>query len=400
MWLSVSLWLASLAITSIHYGWGNDMMNFWGAARTFLDGHDPYLKVSSYPGIRLAPGDQFKHLPWVGLLFCPLAALPFPLAVRIWAAFNSILIVTSVFVARYLHESLPLWGTALIAVAVILMQVRTLQSGQLGILVATAILAALACLRKGRPFVAGALLSVGLFKPWIAVGALGAAVLMAFMRRNYSFLAGLVVGTAIILLGSTLLWPTWVSSFLQVDFSQALGIKAGDEFVQVWPLANLFDFTRYILRWPQTQSLHILQIVMLGLAMGWLVVSSVRKWRAEGVDDHFLVGVGALISVLVIPYVRYYDYAILACWWILVAPALLTMPSAPAWQKWFVLALMLLGLSFLFGSHLEPWVYQLVVCLYAATVVGLVYAGRVRSKEPPSVLAEMSTSIESTCADA
>jgi len=399
-WLAVLLWLASLAYFSVYYGWGNDIMIFWAGARTFLDGQDPYRMVSPYPGISLVPGDQFKHLPWVGLLFCPLAALPFSVAVRIWAAFNSVLVAGSVFLTWYLCDSLPRWGRALIAAAVILMQVRTLQSAQLGILVTAALLSALACLRKGKLLVAGALLSVGLFKSWIAVGALGAAVLIAFRRRGHSLLAGLLVGTAIIILGSTVLWPTWLSSYLQVDFSQALGIKVGGEFIQVWPLANLFDFTRYILLWPQTPPLRILLIVVLVLATGWLVFDLLRKWRAGRVDDHFLVGVGALIPLLAFPYVRYYDYAILACWWILVAPTLLTMPGMPFWQKWFALGLMLLGLSFLFGSHLEPWVYQLVVCLYVATVAGLVFSGRVPGTDPSSVPAKASTSIDPTRADA
>ncbi len=399
-WLAVSLWLASLAYFSIYYGWGHDMMHFWGGARTFLDGGDPYVVISSYPGIYLTPAEQFHPLPWVGLLFCPLAAIPLQAAIRVWAALNCLLVLASVILVWDLHKALAPWGTALIAMVVVLMQVRTLQSAQLGILVTAAILLALACLRRGKSFVAGILLSLSIFKPWISVGILGSAVLVAFRRRNHSLLVGLLVGVVVIVLGTTLLWPTWLASYPQVDFSQALGHKSGDEFLELWPVANLFDFTKYVLLWPQTPSLRVLQIVVLVLATGWLVFDLLRKWRAGRVDDLFLVGVGALIPLLVFPYVRYYDYAILACWWILVAPTLLSMPTLPVWQKWFSLSLMLLGLSFLFGSHLEPWVYQLVVCLYVATVAGLAFSGRVRGKDLPTEAAEASTGVGPTRAGA
>jgi hypothetical protein len=39
--------------------------------------------------------------------------------------------------------------------------------------------------------------------------------------------------------------------------------------------------------------------------------------------------------------------------------------------KWLIAAMILVALSFPFGSHLEPWMYQLPLMLYAATATGL-----------------------------
>lgn len=383
LWFALFLWLASLAFVSIYYGWGNDMRHFWGGARTLIEGHDPYVAIMPYPYLRLAPGEQFHPLPWVGLLFAPLASLPFQSAVRVWAALNWLLILASIFLIRQHNQSLPPWSTALIAMTVVLMEIRSLQSAQLGILVTVAILSCLACLSSGRSFVAGALLSIGIFKPWIAAAPMGAAILIALKRRKPRLLTGFLVGTGIIVLASTLLWPSWLSSYPKVDFSQALGYKVGDTFLEMWPLATLFDFTKYILHWPQTSSLVILQVAVLGLAVGWIAFETLRKWRAKQVEDRFLVGVSALIPLVAMPYVRYYDYAILACWWGLVAPALVLSHALSPGRRALVLGLMVLGLSFLFGTHLEPWVYQLVACLYAATVVGLASLESARGSGAP-----------------
>ncbi|MGQ9556272.1 MAG: glycosyltransferase family 87 protein [Anaerolineae bacterium] len=378
LWLALSLWLAFLAFVSLRDGWGNDMRTCWGAARTLLEGHDPYIAITPYPGLNLAPGQQFHPLPWVLLLFSPLAVIPFQSALRVWAAFNWIFIVASVVLVYPLCELQSRWGRALIAGAVVLMQIRALQSAQLGILIAVAVLLGVLLLRGGRSFLAGVLLSIGIFKPWIAFGPVGAVILIALRRHKPHLLAGLLVGASLVVLGSLILLPTWPLSYPRVDFTQALGYKVGDEFLQLWPLATLFDFTKYILLLPQTPVIVIAQIVLLALATGWCAIAVLLKWSADRVDDRFLVGVGAPVPLLALPYVRYYDYAILACWWILAAPALFTSHSLSVRRRAAAVGLVGLGIVALFGTHPEPWVYQLVLCLCAATLIGLPSPGGVQ----------------------
>jgi hypothetical protein len=373
LWAALSFWLLWILLTAVGQGWGIDMGHFWGAGRTLLDGNDPYIKILQHPGApALPPGDQFHPLPWVALLFVPLGLFEFASAVRLWAAINWILIVFSIyFLIRLLKEKLPAWGIPLVCMAVVLMEVRALQAAQIGILVTDGLLLGMVLLESKKPLAAGVAFSLVLFKPWIGVGFLLPVLWFALIRKQRAVWLGFLGGCIALIACTSLLWPEWWITYSKVDFSGAFGIKVGGRYLEYWPVSTIFDFTRFILRWPQSLPLVLAQIgflFLLAVPTLWLMR---KAWRKRLVDENFIAGTCALLGLLLFPYMRYVDYAILAFWWIGVAAFLFSSPAIPRAGKWLIAGLILVALSFPLGSHLEPWMYQLPLTLYAATAAGL-----------------------------
>ena len=373
LWSALAFWLVWLLVAAIAQGWGIDFQHFWCAARTILDGKDPYIQILQYPGAPiLPPGDQLYHLPWVAYLFVPLGFFEYGTAIRLWAGFNGLLMVFSIYcLVRLLNKIIPSWGVPLVCMAVVLMEVRTLQAAQIGMVVADGLLFG-TVLREGRkPLAAGIAFTLVLFKPWIAFGFLLPIFWFALVRKERALWLGFLGGCFALVAGTSLLWPGWWISYLHVDFSNALGIKVGGVYLKSWPVSTIFDFTRFILKLPQSPLLFWAQVVFLFLLAVLLLGMIGKAWQKRQVDDNFVAGACGLLGLLVIPYVRYVDYPVLALWWTGVAVLIFRHPGIRRSGKWLIAAMILVALSFPFGSHLEPWMYQLPLMLYAATATGL-----------------------------
>ncbi len=375
LWAALAFWLLWILLTALGQGWGIDFEHFWCAARTMLDGHDPYIQILQYPGAPiLPPGDQLYHLPWVAFLFLPLGLFEFDVAIRLWAGFNGLLMVFSIFLlVRLLKKKIPSWGIPLVCMAVVLMEVRTLQAAQIGMVVTDGLLLGMVLRESRKPLAAGIAFALVLFKPWIAIGFLLPVFWFALVRKERALWLGFVGGCLALIAGSSLLWPGWWITYLHVDFSNAFGIKVDGHYLVTWPVSTIFDFTRFILKWQQTPLLFVAQVVFLFLLAGLLLWSMAAAWRRRQVGEHFIAGSGVLLGLLLLPYVRYVDYPILALWWTGVAAFIFPHPDIPRAGKWVLVGLILIALSFPLGSHLEPWMYQLPLMLYAATAVGLVF---------------------------
>jgi hypothetical protein len=384
LWSALAFWLVGLLATAISQGWGIDMQHFWCAARTILAGQDPYVQILQYPGSPiLPPGDQLYHLPWVAYLFVPLGWFEYSTAIRLWAGFNGLLMLFSLYcLIRLLNKKIPSWGVPLVCMAVVLMEVRTLQAAQIGIFVADGLLLGMVLRDSGKPLAAGLAFTLILFKPWIAAGFLLPVFWFALIRKERAIWLGFLGGCFALVAVTSLLWPGWWITYLHVDFSNAFGIKVGGVYLKTWPVSTLFDFTHYILKWPQTPLLFWAQVVFLVVLAVLLLGLIGRAWQKKQVDENFIAGACGLLGLLLIPYVRYVDYPVLALWWTGVAAFILRHPGIPRAGKWLIAGLILVALSFPLGSHLEPWMYQLPLVLYAATAAGLLLIQRAPVTEP------------------
>lgn len=366
LWMSVVL----LGMVALTRGWSGDFNHYWGGARTLLDGGDPYFALYRYPEAVQYLNEQYHPLPWVGLFFVPLALLPFQIALHIWTALNIIVLALGLrAVFRLGRGLLAQWQLALTGLAIVWLSARCIYSQQTSLLITTALLYGLLSVQRGHWFTGGLWFSAMLFKPWIAAGAVLALLLMVVARRRWPFLAGLILAAISIVVATSLVWPHWWVSYFQVDFSQAYGVKVNGQFVLYWPVATLFDYARYIWGWSLDPVRTVFLWAALGVAVLSLGVMTWYRWHRRHIDDLVLVGIGTLLALVVMPYTRYYDYCILSLYFVgLFVGAQRSHVSAHVVRVAAVIA----ASALVVNVNPEPWAYQLLFGLYAASwlVVG------------------------------
>lgn len=164
--LAVAAWLVGVKVT-------RDMTDF-----------EVYWKVagraaSAEPLYRAEDGHyQFKYLPAFAILVAPVGMLPLPTAKWVWFGFSAVLLaaLVSLALALVLHRRKPGW--LLVTLTVIVMAKfygHELELGQVNLLFAVIITAALLGIRRGREAVAGGLIGAAivikpyavLFLPWL-----------------------------------------------------------------------------------------------------------------------------------------------------------------------------------------------------------------------------------------
>jgi hypothetical protein len=364
----VLLWLVILAYSAINQHWGNDFRHFWIGARTLVDGGEPYRQLYHYPGAEGPMQEKFNPLPWVAVAFIPLGLVPFEQANTFWIILNFIFLGVILLIGYDLGKgNLPLWGLALLGFWVVWISARCIQSGQLGLLITLLALLGVREFQKGQSVRGGLLFSATLLKPWIIAGALLAALFVAASKGRYRFLWGLISGTVAIILFTTFLWPTWFLNYLRVDFSTTLFMRSlGGGLVDYWPVATLFDFFHFILGWSLSAPGLLLAWLLLLMAILSLGLEAANLWRKQKISDMALIGISTLLGLLVIPYVRFYDYAVLTLWlfgiFLVDGRRYRRFPVSYA-----IIAAPVLGVFMNLGEHLEPWVYQIPVWLYLAS---------------------------------
>lgn len=153
--------------------------------------------------------DRFKYSPTFALLFAPLAALPWPLALFLWSTLNALLLFTAI-------ERLLEPPAAHLALICLLPEVlRSMQNAQSNALVAALIILVFVALEQGRVWRAAAVAVLGGFvkifplaaltfaiprRRTLLIGIAGGALALAFM------LAPLVVTTPQMLLSQYHWW--------------------------------------------------------------------------------------------------------------------------------------------------------------------------------------------------
>lgn len=361
LWVSVVL----LGIVALMRGWSGDFNHYWGGARTLLDGGDPYFALYRYPEAVQYLNEQYHPLPWVGLFFVPFALLPFQVALRIWTALNVIVLALGLRAVFLLGRGiLAQWQLALIGLAIVWLSARCIYSQQTTVIITTALLYGLLSVQRGNWLKGGVWFSTILFKPWITAGVVLALLLMVVARRRWQFLAGLVLAAISIVVATSILWPHWWVSYFQVDFSQAYGVKVNGQFVLYWPVATLFDYAKYVWGWALDPVHTVFLWAALGTAVLSLGVMTWYRWHRQHVDDLVLVGIGTLLALVVIPYTRYYDYCILSLYFV----GLFIGAQRSHFSRAVVrVAAVIIAIALVINVNPEPWTYQLLFGLYAAS---------------------------------
>jgi hypothetical protein len=136
--------------------------------------------------------------------------------------------------------------------------------------------------------------------------------------------------------------------------------------LNIGPLRPYLTFFLLILGWSLSSVDIFLIWLFLLLAILSLGLKAINLWRKEKIGDSSLIGIGTLLGLLVIPYVRFYDYAVLTVW--LFGIFLVDgRRSSRSPVSYAIMAALLLAVFMKLGEHLEPWVYQIPVLLHLAS---------------------------------
>jgi hypothetical protein len=361
LWVSVGL----LGAVALVHAWSGDFNHYWGGARTLLDGGDPYVALYRYPEAVQYLNEQYHPLPWVGLFFVPFALLPFQIALRIWTALNVIMLVLGLRAVFQLGRGrLAQWQLALIGLAIVWLSARCIYAQQTTLIITTALLYGLLSVQRGNWLAGGVWFSAILFKPWIGSGALLAMLLIIVAHRQWKFVVGLMLASLAIVIATSVLWPNWWASYFQVDFSQAYGVKVDGQFVLYWPVATLFDYARYVWGWILDVPRMVFLWILLGVAVISLGIMTWYRWHRQQISDLVLVGIGTLLVLVVMPYTRYYDYCILSLYF---AGVFIGAQQSPVSPRAVQSAAVIMALALIVNVNPEPWAYQLLFGLYAAS---------------------------------
>jgi hypothetical protein len=198
----------------------NDFSTVWAAARTVVEGRDPYLRadwqdtLSRYPVQRnIEP--FFTYPPWVTLALVPLGTLPLGVASEIWtyggilvAALGLYGLLAHVAPARPVAHTLA--GLCLLASQP---GIATYWSGQWGFVLTGAVAAASASALRGGT--AGTLATVALYgKPHLFPFAMWAFAAAHARARRWAELAVVVLLPAVVAVPALLARPRFLEEVL------------------------------------------------------------------------------------------------------------------------------------------------------------------------------------------
>ena len=320
-----------------------------GRAHGWAAIYDPALFL---PPVTAAVGKPLPYLnpPELAWLVTPLSFLAYPLAAWIW---TGLLAAAFVFVwyltapgRRMVRLMYGLGAAVLLPVFVGVL------FGQVSLIVVAAVALAWWLLSRGRPWLAGLALSALILKPQLAF-----LVPLPLLVGGYGrvFLAWLVVSVP---LAAITLLATGIGVFQQMSRSlQTVSLVPGpiqSSLVRQLPLP----------------------LAALGIA-AVLGASMFILWRCRGRDPSRPIAVGLIASVLVSPYVNFYDLSalVLAAWLIL--------RSNPSrWQRVATLGMYVP----LYGAPIWPFVT--LVCLCGWLVSLAAPSVTLRRQEPRETEAE------------
>jgi len=325
--LAFDLWLAS-AVAPPHVA----LPDFYvyhlaariGLAHGWATIYDPSL---FQPAVTPVVGRYLPYLnpPLLAWLVAPLTLLPYTLATAIWLGVLGGCLALTAWLAA--PGSLPVKAAQLIGALALLPVFIGFEFGQASLLIVAAVATAWWLIRQDRPMAAGMVLALLALKPQVAA-LVPFALLLAGYRRVF---VGWMLATV----------PLVVASWLAVGTAGLTGIEASLR------LAQGLGGPLQISIW------HTIPIPRLAVpaALLALALSLMIAYRNRGAGPEMPIAAGLVGTMLVSPYVNYYDLAalLLAAWLVLrtqprgwqraIIPALyLPVYLAPLWAWPAVLA--------------------------------------------------------------
>ncbi len=332
--VSASLALFDLVwATTLHYRVAQpDFYVYYLAARLgrlygWASIYDPAVFL---PPVTAAVGKPLPYLnpPELAWLVTPLSFLPYGLAGWTWS-----LVLVAAFGIVWLLAAPGRWPSRLIhglAAAVLLPVFVGILIGQVTLLVIAAVAVSWWLLSRGRPWLAGVALAALILKPQIAFLVPVALLLAGFWRVVVAWLAVSAPLAALTLLATG-------SGVVHQIFRSLDAIRGVPGPIQSSLLRQL----------PLPAA-----IVAIGLVLG---VSGIVIWRSRGSGPSLPIAVGLLASMLVTPYINFYDLSamMLAGWLILRS-------NPPRWQQVLTIAIYVP----LFGAPIWPMLTLACLCVW------------------------------------
>ena len=280
------------------------------------------------PPVTAAVGKPLPYLnpPELAWLVTPLSFLPYPLAAWIWTGLLAVAFVLVWYlaapgrsIARLVHG---------LGAAVLLPVFVGVLFGQVSLLVVVAVAVSWWVLSRGRPWLAGVVLSAIILKPQIAFLVPLALLLAGYGRVFVAWLAVSVPLAAVTLLAT----GTEVFHEMSRSLHTVSGVPGP---IQSSLLRQL----------P-------LPVAAVGIALV-LGVCVLILWRGRGSGPSRPIAVGLIASVLVSPYINFYDLSalVLAAWLIL-------RTNPPRWQQVVTLGMYVP----LYGAPIWPLVTLACIC--------------------------------------
>jgi hypothetical protein len=305
-----------------------------GRAHGWAAIYDPSVFL---PPITAAVGKPLPYLnpPELAWLVTPLSFLPYGVAAWLWTA----VLLAAFAIVWYLAAPGDRLSRAIhgVGAAALLPVFVGVLFGQVSLVVVAAVALSWWLLSRGRPWLAGLALSVLILKPQIAF-----MVPLALLLAGYGrvVLAWIVVSVPVAIV--TLL-ATGTAVFHHISQSLQL-VSAVPGPIQSSLLRQL----------PAS-------VAGVGIA-AVLSASFVIVWRARGSGPSIPIAVGLLSSMLVSPYVNFYDLAalVLAAWLILRS-------NPPRWQQAITIGMYVP----LYGAPIWPLVTLACVCGWLASLAVL-----------------------------
>lgn len=303
---------------------GTDYLQFYAAGTTVRTGDGvmlydiPYQKALEQEiiGPDLATYHAFITPPFLAWLLVPFSMVDYTLSFVSWSLLGLVCLWLSL---RFLEvtdtRKTLLWSLTFFPVF------AAISFGQNALLSLFILCAAYRLWRNGRPFWAGLVLSVALYKPQLVVG----VALLWFLdwRASWRSLVGLGVGGLLLVAASFGLTPAAAVTYLEFARTTLPDLPTWQDF-PIWHLHTVRGFWRLLLPWwPRVGDL-----VTAGLSCV-AVWAFVRYWRRSRDHQSLLYGASVLLGLLVTPHAMIYD------WCLLLVPALLLQKSLPeSRERW------------------------------------------------------------------
>jgi hypothetical protein len=310
-----------------------------------------YEPSTFLPAVTAAVGRPLPYLnpPELAWLVLPLSWLPYPLAAWIWGLFLALALGVTWLIAAPGGGRLRI--VHLLAAVTLLPIFVSVWIGQASLIMVVVVALGWWQLRRERPWLAGAVLALIFLKPQLAFLVPPALLLAGYWRVFLSWLAVTTV-LAIIALMSV---GTSVFGNVMASLAQVHGIPGPVQMSLERQLPGPLAFAGVLL--------------VLGIS-----VVAIRRWRGTG--PSIPIAIGLLASMLLSPYVNFYDLAapVLAAWLIL-------RTSPPRWHQIGIGALYVPG----FVAPIWPLLTLASLCLMLAST--LIRPQAARQKDRPAVQA-------------
>lgn len=310
--------LALLALVGVLYTWGtwkyftlrspggNDFLTYYSVTELFMrEGVNPYSdEAALYTqqaifGRPAQPGeDQHRlvYLPFAVLIHAPFTLLDYPAARALYmTVLQAALFSGVVLLMRLYRWKPPVWMQALFLAWCLLSypQARGIILGQFAILGFFSLACTLYLLHQGRDRWAGVALVLSTVKPTLIFLVLPFLLLWGLAKKRCEFLISAGVSLAVLLAGSFIAIPTWVSDYL-VRLSTYSEYTVGQS--PVWVLTHQY---LPLLGTP-------VEILITGMLAAWMLLA----WREALLPEsetclqtrfHYALAVTLLVSNLIVP---------------------------------------------------------------------------------------------------